>query len=194
MQVYVAESNGSDLAAWVQAVGSIIAIGVAIWIPVHERRASRRHEIATQTTALIAIGDRIFKTVERIHRRAADVFIERRELPWLLDEAEATSRLADSVNLTEIKDGSLIPIFMELQEAARTTSRRLSQDRARLSADDNQLQVEPDRFKDPYTRASRWLQALRDRSPSAKIRPVGTPALNSKSTQITDVERNPEGR
>jgi hypothetical protein len=167
MQIIVVGPTASNWPAWVQAVGSIIAIAVAIWIPLRERDATRKHEAQSQTAALTAIGERILATVERINRRAGDIFIPRRELPWLCDEADAMSRLADSVDLTHIRDASLIAIFMELQEAARTASRRLSQDRARLGPRDTQVEVEEDRFQDPYDRATRWMEKLREKNAAA---------------------------
>lgn len=44
------------IAAWVQAIGSIIAIGIAIWVPMREARNVQRERKQDKADALRAIG------------------------------------------------------------------------------------------------------------------------------------------
>lgn len=54
------ESNAAALqqviAAWVQAIGSIIAIGIAIWVPMRQARNVQRERKQDKADALRAIG------------------------------------------------------------------------------------------------------------------------------------------
>ncbi len=128
----VCEWDWSAIAAWVQAIFSVVAIWAAFTLSKDERGHQRTHEFETQKAALIAIAKRGQATIDRVYGRIQAGNIPKAEVGWLRDEAEAISAIADDVDLTSLVESSLITAFVEVQEACRTTARRLKQNIQRV--------------------------------------------------------------
>ena len=92
----------------------------------------RTHEFETKKAALNAIAKRGQDTIDRLYQRAQTGNIPKAEVGWLRDEAEAISAIADDVDLTSLVESSLITAFVDVQEACRTTARRLKQNIQRV--------------------------------------------------------------
>jgi hypothetical protein len=125
---FVADT-GIDWPAWVQAVGSVVAIVVSVilgfWLQDRDRAKKDAHELQNQITALIAISERCVKNLERLDERARKQTFKADGLGWLMDEAEATERVAAAVDLMTLRSPDLTKEVAELQEATRTGRRRL---------------------------------------------------------------------
>lgn len=150
------------LAAWIQALFSIIAIGVAIWLPQRDRQVQQQFE--SQGAALISIAKRGKTTLDRLRTRAIRHEIPRSEFGWLRDEAEATSAVADRVDLTTLLDSRLADVFVEVQEACRTGARRLKQvindaknEVGRIAAN---IPIGADKFDNPLQRITGAIATL----------------------------------
>lgn len=115
----------SAFAAWVQAIFSVIAIGVAVWLPRQERSKQQEHDFETQRAALLALAKRASATVARVSEKTVNGVIPKPEVGRLREEVEATTAIAEAVDLTSLVESSLIDAFVEVQEACRTTARRL---------------------------------------------------------------------
>lgn len=149
----VCEWDWSAIAAWVQAIFSVVAIWAAFTLSKDERGHQRKHEFETQKAALNAIARRGQDTIDRLHQRVQTGNIAKAEVGWLRNEAEAISAIADDVDLTSLVESSLITAFVDVQEACRTTARRLKQNiqRARGSAGtpESGVPIRPDRLDTP---------------------------------------------
>ena len=119
------EIDWSARAAWVQAIFSVVAILVAIWLPSQERSKQRTHEFQTQQAALLAIARRASATVSRLSDKTISGVIPKPEVGRLREEVEAITAVAEGVDLTSLVESSLIDAFVDVQEACRTTARRL---------------------------------------------------------------------
>ena len=67
------DNSGEVWAAWVQAVGSIVAIGVAIWISRHESRETRRREAERRGALARSFAYRHMSKVIALRREAEEV-------------------------------------------------------------------------------------------------------------------------
>ncbi|MBV5270332.1 MAG: hypothetical protein JZU55_11075 [Afipia sp.] len=154
----------SALAAWVQAIFSVVAIGVAIWLPKRDRLEQRKQQFEVQKRALISIAKRGKVTLDRLHSRAVKKVVPRSEFGWLRDEAEAISATADRVDLTTLLDSSLADAFVEVQEACRTGARRLKQVINDAKNEDGKITanipVSADKFDNPLKRVTDAITAL----------------------------------
>jgi hypothetical protein len=156
-------SDNIDWPAWIEAIAVSLTLIVAVILPFVERALRRKEEKVLQTAALIAIAERAEVMMARLQRRAHKGSIERSEYPWLSDEASAITKVAESVDLTSLKDNSLAGPFGDIQEAARTAKRRLGTDRGHAQAGSKTFTVQTSRFDEPANKVAGALAKLRAR-------------------------------
>jgi hypothetical protein len=156
-------NDGADWPAWVQAVGSVLAIlvtvGSGIYLQDRERKRKEADSLANQIAALTAIAERCVKLLERLNERATKGTLARDELGWLGDEALAMEATTNAIDLMSIRSTALIAQAAELQEAARTCRRRLGYAAASVK---NGRQTKNDQFDDPLERARKALAAMKN--------------------------------
>ena len=155
--------GGIDWPAWVQAVGSVVAIVVSVflgvWLQDRERRKKDVAELRNQVVALTAIGERCVQTLARLDKRAREQTITKDILGWLTDEAEATEEAAAAIDLMTLRSPEITKHVAELQEATRTGRRRLGYV-ARTVRSDGVLKL--DDFEAPLDKAKVALAKIKD--------------------------------
>jgi cob(I)alamin adenosyltransferase len=157
---FACQIDWAALAAWVQAIFSVVAIFVAIQISNGDRKRRRDQEFNAQKAALTAIAQRAKITIERLQGRASSKTLKREEIAWLRDEASAISAVADGVDLVTLTESSLVHAFVEVQEGCRTASRRLKRDVAKAPQGGSTIPIDEHRFVDPLNRITMALLAL----------------------------------
>jgi hypothetical protein len=155
--------TGTDLPAWIQAFGSIIAIIVAVWSVtwVQDRAASRKEarQLRLQIEALLAIADRCITTISRLDRRAREGTFKRDEVAWLTDEVRADVETVGSVSLLELRSARAVSAVALLHTQSRTALRRIGYVASHLNADKS---VDPTFFSKALRQAHEARQALQE--------------------------------
>lgn len=153
--------EGIDWPAWFQAGSAGIAIPVSVWLGLllQDRDRDRKElaELRTQIAALRAIAERAVASITRLHDRAQRSDFKRSDLPWLTDETAALEATVAGIDLMLVKSVTLIGAVAELQQAARTTRRRLAASAEEIG---NLRQPKKDRFQDPLDRAVKALSEI----------------------------------
>lgn len=155
------ERSGVDWPAWVQAIGSVVAIGVSIWLgiwlPGRDRKRHQADELRNQVIAVSAIAKRSVRMLERLDERAQKGSFTKDALGWLMTEMEATVATVGAIDLMAIRSPALIGHVAELQEAVRTGLRRFNWAANHIRKGEL---TKSDEFSEPLARANKAMAGL----------------------------------
>lgn len=153
--------KGLDWPAWVQAVGSVAAIVASVWLgrwlQDREREKSAALALRQQAAALVAIGRRCVEAIADLNTRAVTSRLEPDNLGYLQEEAAAAEAAANAIDLMALRSPTLIKHVADLQQAARTSRRRLSY---RAKAIREGQMTKTSRFKACLEKATKALEEL----------------------------------
>lgn len=114
----------SDMAAWVQAFGAIIAIGAAAYLQDRDRSAQRRDAHHDRMKALRAIVNRCEFTLCNINKERGTLQSARKLRYWA-DETQADIRAIEGISLVEIGDDEALDQIIRLRGAVTTVRRNV---------------------------------------------------------------------
>jgi hypothetical protein len=155
--------HGVDWPAWVQAVGSVVAIIVSVWLAVwlqnRDRAQRRADELDQQVAALTEIAGRCVTTLGRIGSRLHEAQKRQDILNYLTDEANAMEFAVSSIDLMALKSKELTLLAADLQFAVRTGRRHLGYQAVRIHDGEPLLK---DQFSGPVMQARKVLGRLQE--------------------------------
>jgi hypothetical protein len=149
--------GSSEWAAWVQAVGSVVAIVVATWIPVHQERLQRASRKKNLTHALRAYARVAERVSERAVKSLDGYVIGFRDTAAEPLTASGPLGLANDFQLStfpvhELGDSYLIDCYFEIAEAYRTIDRVADSVFGDVPLDADELEEARDELRDLHHR------------------------------------------
>ena len=111
MPIYQCTIDWSVTAAWVQAIGSLVAIGVAIWVPYDMDRRARIRLVITERTRQRHTQVSILPTLYELRSKTADFLDEQSGTPSFMGVERESSQFDSDFF-------SLVPKFIDVLRVA----------------------------------------------------------------------------
>jgi hypothetical protein len=106
--------SGIDGAAWTQAIGSVLALLIAVWVPIwHSDRADKRRT-ATQVGTILGLAESAFAHVEDVQIADIGRGYAEHSPTGLMRE---TSKLLQSIPVQEFQDHRMVMPVLEFARA-----------------------------------------------------------------------------